>query len=163
MKSWQVESRKKIVEPSEIKTFVKKLRGKKVATLNGAFDLLHAGHLDIIYKASQKADVLIVALNSDHSIKKYKDPRRPIIPLKYRLLSVAAIGFVDYVTYFHEKDPRRLLEKIKPDVHVNGKEYGINCLEKEVVEKYGGKICLVGHSIKLSTSYIIKKIKRCEK
>jgi len=76
----------------------------------------------MIHQASLQADVLIVALNSDNSIQKYKSPKRPIIPLIYRLRMMAALDFVDYVTSFEETDPRELLKRIKPHVHVNGAE-----------------------------------------
>lgn len=119
---------------------------------------MHAGHLEIIYQASLVADILIVALNSDSSIKKYKSPNRPIIPLEERLKMMAALQFVDYVTWFDETDPIALLEKIKPDVHVNGAEYGAKCIEADTVKKHGGRVEIVQLVPGLSTSEIIKKI-----
>lgn len=153
----------KWIDPSALEERIKELKksGKKIATLNGSFDLLHAGHLRILYEASCQADVLIVALNSDESIKKYKSPLRPIIPLRSRLEMIAALDFVDYVTSFEETDPRALLEKIQPAVHVNGAEYGENCMEAEVVKKYGGRVHVVSLVPSLSTSHIIEKIKTC--
>ena len=106
-----------------------------------------------------QADRLIVALNSDLSIQKYKGTDRPIIPLNYRLEMMAALEFVDYVTWFDETDPRLILEKIKPDIHVNGAEYGIDCIEAETVKTHGGKIHLVDRIPSLATSAIIEKIK----
>lgn len=149
-----------IISPESLPDLVKKLRKekKKIATLNGSFDLLHAGHLYILTEAKKQGDVLIVALNSDASIQKYKHPSRPIIPLKYRLEMLDALSCVDYVTWFDETDPRAILEKIAPDCHVNGAEYGENCIEKETVEKLGGKIYLVPRIEGLATSTIIKKI-----
>lgn len=122
---------------------------------------MHAGHLQILYEASLQGEVLIVALNTDASIKKYKSEKRPIIPLKYRIQQIAALEFVDYVTYFEETDPRNILSLIQPDVHVNGSEYGQNCIEAEIVKKNGGKIYIVDLVPSLSTSNIIEKIK-CE-
>ena len=150
----------KWVDPSRIEEHVQSFKneGKTIATLNGSFDLLHAGHLHMIYEASQQADILIVALNSDSSIKKYKSPLRPIIPLESRLRLMAALEFVDYVTMFEETDPRALLAKIKPHVHVNGAEYGAHCIEADVVLQHGGKIHIVELIPGLSTSAIIKKI-----
>jgi rfaE bifunctional protein nucleotidyltransferase chain/domain len=133
-------------------------KGRTIATLNGSFDLLHAGHLHIIYEASKQADTLIVALNSDHSIQQYKSIHRPIISLDYRLQMMAALGFVDYVTWFDETDPRALLNLIKPDVHVNGADYGENCIEAEVIKQNGGRLHLVGLVPGLSTTQITKKI-----
>lgn len=119
---------------------------------------MHAGHLHIIFEASQVADLLIVALNSDRSIQQYKSPLRPIVSLEYRLQMMAALEFVDYVTWFEETDPRQLLSVIKPDVHVNGAEYGENCIEAETVKAHGGKLHIVPLIPGLSTSQILKKI-----
>lgn len=80
--------------------------------------MLHAGHLEILYEASRQADLLVVALNTDESIKQYKSPLRPIIPLVYRLQMMATLEFVSYVTWFDETDPRRVLSVIKPSVQV---------------------------------------------
>lgn len=158
--SWLEASKAKILNPSDLIKRVEKLRqeGKTIATLNGSFDLMHAGHLHMIYEASKAADVLIMALNTDRSIQQYKSPDRPIIPLEYRLQMVAALGFVDFVTWFDETDPCTLLEMIKPDVHVNGAEYGENCIEADVVKANGGKLKIVELVPGLSTSQIIKKI-----
>lgn len=150
----------KWIEPSEVvsKALALKKEGKTIATLNGSFDLLHAGHLHIIYEASQQADVLLVALNTDSSIQKYKSPKRPIVSLQYRARMMAALGFVDYVTCFDETDPRVILGKIRPHVHVNGAEYGADCIEAEVVKSHGGEIHIVHLIPGLSTSNLIKKI-----
>ncbi len=152
---------KKLVEPERLEETVRALRSEKktIATLNGSFDLLHAGHLFIIHEASKQADCLIVALNSDASIRMYKSPDRPLIALQHRLEMMAALSFVSYVTWFDETDPRALLSKIKPDVHVNGAEYGENCIEADVVKANGGRLHLVRRIPSLSTSAIIEKIK----
>lgn len=142
------------------KLSIERQQGKTVATLNGSFDLLHAGHLYILFEASKTADILVVALNTDASIQRYKSPTRPIIPLKYRLQAMAAIEFVDYVTWFDEDDPRRLIEMIRPDVHVNGAEYGENCIEAKTVRDVGGHLYLVPKIEGLSTSAIVEKIQR---
>ena len=157
---WSSYWKTKFIEPEKIEAAIQDLRrqNKTIATINGSFDLMHAGHLHILFEASKVADILIVALNSDASIKQYKSPSRPIISLNDRLQMIAALGFVDYVTSFEEVDPRALLEKIKPDVHVNGVEYGDNCIEAEVVKKHGGKLHLVDRVEGLATSEIIKKI-----
>jgi len=139
-----------------------KKQGRTIATLNGSFDLLHAGHLQIIYEGSLQADVLVVALNSDSSIRQYKSPYRPIIALEHRLRMMAALAFVDFVTSFEETDPRALLSKIKPDVHVNGAEYGQDCIEAEVVRANGGRIHIVSLVPGLSTSAILKKVRQTE-
>jgi rfaE bifunctional protein nucleotidyltransferase chain/domain len=160
MQSWKTYSQTKYIDPKNLSAKVNELRaaGKSIATLNGSFDLMHAGHLHIVFEASQVCDVLIVALNTDRSIQEYKSPKRPIVPLEYRLQMMAALGFVDYVTWFDETDPRRILGEIKPDVHVNGAEYGENCIEAPVVKENGGRIHIVKLVPGLSTSQILKKI-----
>ena len=154
--------REKIIDPQEIEGVVSILRkeGKTIATLNGSFDLLHAGHLYIISEAKKTADILFVTLNSDESIKLYKSEMRPIIPLKYRLEMMAALEFVDLLTWFHEIDPRSILNRIKPNVHVNGIEYGKNCIESETVIANGGRLHLVDRIPSLSTSDVVSKIQQ---
>lgn len=159
-KTFEEEASLKIVPPDLLEQRVGELRskGKTIATLNGSFDLMHAGHLEMIYQASCQADVLIIALNTDHSIQQYKSALRPIIPLESRMKLMAALEMVDYITWFDETDPRQILSLIKPDVHVNGAEYGENCIEAEVVKAHGGKIHIVQLIPGMSTSQIIKKI-----
>lgn len=157
----QVEYQQKIIDPDKILQLTKKLKkeGKRVVSLNGSFDLLHAGHLFIIYSAKNQGDILIVALNSDESIKQYKGSSRPIIPLKYRMEMMAAIEAVDFVTFFHETTPIEILKKIHPDIHVNGVEYGKECVEAKIVRELGAELYLVDRIPSLSTSSIITKIK----
>ena len=159
---WSKACQKKILSPESLEETVATLRkaGKSIATLNGSFDLMHAGHLHMIFEASKVGDVLIVALNTDRSIQHYKSPLRPIVPLEYRLQMMAAIEFVDYVSYFDELDPCAFLEKVKPDVHVNGAEYGENCIEADTVKKHGGRIKIVNLVPGLSTSQILAKVKQ---
>lgn len=121
--------------------------------------MLHAGHLYIVHQASLQADRLIIALNSDASIKRYKGPKRPIIALEYRLSMVAALEFVDYVTWFEEEDPCQVLSLIRPHVHVNGAEYGENCIEAATLKQNGGRLHLVERIPSLATSEIIKTIR----
>lgn len=160
--SWKEYSQSKMLPPNTLEEKIEQLREEKktIATLNGSFDLLHAGHMYMIYEASKRADVLIVAVNSDASVKAYKSLKRPIIPLCYRLEMLSAVQFIDFLTWFDETDPRQILEKIKPDVHVNGMEYGENCIEAEVVKKHGGHLHLVDRIPGLSTSEILESIKR---
>lgn len=157
---WHQAWRHKLLDPNSLRDNVAAIRshGHSIATLNGSFDLLHAGHLHILYEAAQQASCLIVALNSDASIRRYKSPDRPIIPLQYRLELIAAIEWVDYVTWFEEDDPRLLLATIKPDVHVNGAEYGVECIEAQVVHDGGGRLHIVELIDGLSTSAIVAKL-----
>ncbi len=161
MQFWKDQHRQKLVAPENLSVWAEEMReqGKTIATLNGSFDLFHSGHLQILYEASQQADILLVALNTDASIKSYKSPSRPIIPLEERLQVIAALGFVDFVTWFDDTNPINLLEKVCPDIHVNGTEYGESCIEAETVKRCGGKIHIVELLPGLSTSDIIEKIK----
>lgn len=157
--TWQQKWRDKLLEPGTIEERIATLRshGATIATLNGSFDILQAGHLHILYEASKVADILVVALNTDRSIQQYKSLDRPIVPLEWRLQIIAAIAWVDYVTYFDETDPCALLERIRPDVHVNGAEYGMNCIEAETVLRHG-RLHMVDRIPGLATSDIIGKI-----
>lgn len=162
IKVWPAHTHQKIIDPDDMEKVANQLRqeGKTIATLNGSFDLLHAGHLKVIHEAKKQADVLFMALNSDESIKQYKSSTRPIIPLQYRLEMISALQDVDYVTWFHELDPKLLISRIRPDVHVNGSEYGTDCIEAEVVKEVGARLHIVKLVPGLSTSNIIDKIKQ---
>jgi D-glycero-beta-D-manno-heptose 1-phosphate adenylyltransferase len=162
LKLWSMAYKEKLIVPEQLEEKVEELKaqGLSIVTLNGSFDLLHAGHLQIIYEASQVGAILIVALNSDASIKQYKSPKRPIIPLEQRLQVMAALEFVDFVTWFEETDPRELLSIIKPTVHVNGAEYGKDCIEAAIVKEHGGHVHVVSLVPSLSTSAIIHKIQQ---
>jgi len=151
---------KKIIDPKDISGLITLLRKdrKTIATLNGSFDLLHAGHLYIIEEAKKSADILIMLLNTDNSIKGYKGPDRPIISLNHRLELISALQNVDYVSYFDEATPISILSRIKPNVHVNGAEYGTKCIESDIVKTHGGVIKIVPLVPGLSTSNIIDKI-----
>jgi D-beta-D-heptose 7-phosphate kinase / D-beta-D-heptose 1-phosphate adenosyltransferase len=130
--------------------------GKRIVTINGSFDLLHAGHLHIIREASRQGDALIVGLNSDASVRRYKGPSRPLIAEGYRAELLLALRFVDYVHVFDEPDPIAFLEEVRPDVHVNGAEYGAECVEASVVARYGGRLHLVDRIDGLSTTAILE-------
>ena len=165
IKDWEKEIKKKIIDPQKLIELSQAIKeqNKTIVSLNGSFDLMHAGHLYFIFEAKKQGDILIVALNSDASIKKYKNKNRPIVHLSCRLQMMAAIEFVDYVTWFDEIDPREVIKKIRPDVHVNGKEYTKDCIEKEIVKQVGARLHLVERVGKgvLSTSDIIKRINKC--
>lgn len=150
----------KIISLKEIPSLKEQLQGKSLATLNGSFDLMHAGHLYILQEAAKTADVLLLAVNSDASVKRYKGPEKPIIPLQERMQMLAAIGFVDYVCAFEEDTPCEFLKLARPDVHVNGAEYGSDCVEAKTVEEIGAKLHLVKRIPGLASSDIIKKIQK---
>lgn len=133
-------------------------RGKRIVTVNGSFDVLHAGHLYILNQARQQGDVLIVGLNSDESVRSYKGTSRPIVPERQRAEMLLALRAVDYVHIFDEQNPIAFLDELHPDVHVNGAEYGENCVERDVVVRNGGRIHLVDRIPALSTSAIVGRL-----
>jgi rfaE bifunctional protein nucleotidyltransferase chain/domain len=151
---------KKIKTREEIAEIADRLRkdAKKVVTCNGSFDIMHIGHIKFLQEAREQGDALIVGLNSDASVKRYKSSDRPINPQECRAEFLAALECVDYVTLFDETDPIALLSVIKPDVHVNGIEYGEDCIEAETVRQNGGRLHLVPLFKDYSTTNMIKKI-----
>ncbi len=135
-----------------------KNEGKIIVTTNGSFDLLHYGHVFSLKESKKQGDILVVGINSDSSVKKYKSDKRPIIPEKYRARVIASLEFVDYVFVFNETNPINFIEKIKPDIHTNSVEYGENCVEKDTVINNGGKLYLLKKCKNISTTKIINKI-----
>ena len=134
-------------------------KGKRLVTVNGSFDILHSGHLYILNRARQLGEILIVGLNSDASVSSYKGPDRPIVPERQRAEMLLALRMVDYVHIFDEPDPIAFLQEINPDVHVNGPEYGENCIEGETVRRGGGIVHIVGHIPGLSTSRLVDAVR----
>jgi len=134
-------------------------RRKRIVTVNGSFDVLHNGHLHILNEARQRGDVLIVGLNSDASVRSYKGPTRPIVTERRRADMLLALRVVDYVHIFDEADPIAFLEQVRPDVHVNGSEYGEDCIESETVRRGGGTIHIVQRLPGLSTSGLLDALR----
>ncbi len=151
----------KIINRKELVRICEKIRdeGKNIVTCNGSFDLFHFGHLTFLNEAKEQGDVLIVGLNSDNSIKKYKSEDRPIISEEARSHILAALEIVNFVHIFDETTPDAFLEIVKPDIHVNGAEYSEECIEAETVKKNGGKIYLVKRRDGFSTTELIAKVK----
>lgn len=139
-----------------------KREGKKIVTTNGCFDLFHIGHLKSLETAKTYGDLLIVGVNSDRSVRINKSPGKPIIPAKERAEIIAALAAVDYVFIFNSKTASPWIKKIKPHFHAKGADRKIEqIIERDVIEKNGGKIILTPH-IK-STTEIIKRIKKIQK
>jgi len=133
-------------------------KGKRIVTINGSFDILHNGHLHILNEARQQGDVLIVGLNSDTSVRSNKGFDRPIVPERRRAEMLLALRMVDYVHVFDEADPIAFIRELNPDVHVNGSEYGDNCIESETVISGGGRVHIVARIPGLSTSNLVGKM-----
>jgi rfaE bifunctional protein nucleotidyltransferase chain/domain len=154
----------KIVDRSEIPALVERLRaeGKTIVTFNGSFDVLHAGHIRCLREAKEQGDVLIVPLNSDVSIRSYKGKTRPIVAEGDRAETLAALECVDYVVLFDDIVPMGIISEIRPDVHCNGADWGPCCIEKEEVEKGGGRVHILEWAPGRSTSELLKRIRSLE-
>ncbi len=136
-----------------------KWAGKKVVFTNGCFDLLHGGHVRLFHEARKKGDVLIVALNSDASVRRLKGPSRPIFPLKERFEILAALADVDYLTSFGEATPQKIIAALLPDVLVKGGDWGPNeIVGRAEVEAAGGRVARIRYYEGHSTSSIIRRI-----
>jgi len=139
-----------------------KVEGNVVVTTNGCFDVLHLGHLRYLQAARQLGDLLVVAVNSDSSVRQLKGENRPLVPEAERAEMLAGLECVNYVVIFPELTPIALLSELKPSIHVKGGTYKLEQLvEREVVEKNGGKV-IVGLNVPgKSTTNLIKVI--CER
>lgn len=133
--------------------------GKTIVTTNGCFDILHVGHVRYLQKTKTFADISLVALNSDVSVKKIKGPDRPINNENDRAEILCALSCVDYVVMFDESSPEQLLVEIKPDVHTKGADYTVETLpEAKAIMENGGKIEFISFVEGKSTTSVIEKI-----
>jgi D-beta-D-heptose 7-phosphate kinase/D-beta-D-heptose 1-phosphate adenosyltransferase len=132
--------------------------GRILVFTNGAFDILHPGHVQYLDWARRQGDALCVGLNSDKSVKSYKDKRRPINPQAGRARVLAALECVDYVVIFDEPEPLDLIKAIIPDVLVKGKDWAHYVSGRDIVEKHGGRVALAEMAEGCSTSGTINKI-----
>jgi rfaE bifunctional protein nucleotidyltransferase chain/domain len=134
--------------------------GKSIAFANGVFDVLHVGHVRYLQDASKEADILIVGVNSDESVRALKGEGRPVTNERERAEIVSAIRGVSYVTIFHDSSPARLIAVLKPDVHCKGTDYTADTVpERDVVLAYGGRIAICGDPKEHSTSAILRKMR----
>jgi len=125
---------------------------------NGAFDILHAGHVTYLDFARKQGDALVVGLNSDASVKRYKGDKRPVNAQHDRALVIAALECVDYVVIFDEDEPKQLIAEILPDVLVKGSDWAHYVSGRDIVEANGGKVVLADMVSGKSTSGTIQKI-----
>ena len=136
-----------------------KQANKKVVFTNGCFDILHAGHVDYLSKAKAAGDVLIVALNSDKSVKNIKGEKRPIVNGKERAFIMANLKPVDYVTFFDEDTPAKIISELIPDVLIKGADWDINkIIGKDIVEANGGEVKTIEFINFQSTTNIIETV-----
>jgi len=157
----------KILSRENLRERIETLRGagKKVVFTNGCFDILHIGHVKYLNRAKGLGDILVLALNSDSSVKSIKGPTRPVVPQDERAYIMASLDMVDYVTIFDEDTPLELIEYIEPDILVKGGDWSQDTVVgRKSVEKRGGKVVIIpqfSESLKdypASTTNIIKKI-----
>ena len=150
----------KIVTLDQLLPIVKKLKqeGKTIVTNNGSYDIIHIGHILGLFESKKQGDILIIGVNSDSSVKGYKGPKRPINPQEWRVRTLAALQCVDYVFTFDEPVPMPWLEKIQPDIHTNGSEYGTECIEAQTLKKIGARLHLLPMVEGVKTTALIDKI-----
>jgi rfaE bifunctional protein nucleotidyltransferase chain/domain len=151
-----------IVTEAELTTIVEteRARGRSIAFANGVFDVLHVGHVRYLQEAAAVADVLIVAVNADESVRRIKGEGRPVMNEAERAELISAIRGVGYVTIFRESSPARLLGVLKPDFHCKGTDYTPESVpEADVVRAYGGKVVITGDPKDHSTTAILEKMR----
>jgi len=134
--------------------------GRTVALANGCFDVLHVGHVRYLAAARAEADVLVVGVNADASVRRLKGPGRPLTPEADRAVMVAALESVDHVVVFPEDDVGALLLALRPDVHCKGTDYTADTVpEREVVRSYGGRVAIVGDPKDHDTRRLIERVR----
>jgi rfaE bifunctional protein nucleotidyltransferase chain/domain len=133
--------------------------GKTIVLANGCFDLIHAGHIRYLREAKKRGDILVVALNSDSSVRKLKGRGRPILPERERAKILASFSDVDYLLIFDDPNVEKILLSLKPDIHAKGSDYTKKSVpERRTVLGYGGKIAIAGGPKIRSTSQVIPRL-----
>jgi rfaE bifunctional protein nucleotidyltransferase chain/domain len=149
----------KILERPELRARVEHWRraGERIILANGNFDLLHVGHVRYLRGAKELGGKLVVAINSDESVRTLKGAGRPVMPAEERAEIVAALADVDAVVIFPELDVRALIREIRPDIQAKGTDYTVDSVpERDAVAEYGGRVAIVGDPKNHSTSEIIR-------
>ena len=152
-----------VLSLSQLLSTVRRLRrqGRTIAFTNGCFDLLHVGHLDVLERVKQKADCLIVGLNSDSSVRRLKGQGRPLVPAGERARLLAALKPVDYVILFSEETPLKLIRAIRPNLLAKGGDWRPDqIVGQKIVSSSGGRILVVPFRKNHSTSGIVRRIQR---
>ena len=148
------------VEALERELAARKAKGQTVVFTNGAFDLLHVGHLRTLQGARALGGCLVVALNSDASVRKAKGPGRPVVPEGERAELLCGLSCVDYVLLFDTPTVEPLLLRLKPDIHAKGTDYTAETVpERAAVLSYGGRIAITGDPKDHSTTEIARRIR----
>jgi D-glycero-beta-D-manno-heptose 1-phosphate adenylyltransferase len=151
----------KLLEEAKVLVKSWQNQGEKVVFTNGCFDLLHLGHVDYLEKARSLGDRLVIGLNTDDSVSRFKGPERPLQDQQSRARILAALQFVDAVVFFNEDTPLNLISELLPNVLVKGSDYlAENIVGADVVKKAGGKVETIDFVPGYSTTRIVEKIKR---
>ncbi len=150
----------KLIDFNEITTFRAKWRaeGRKVVFTNGCFDILHLGHVTYLSWARSQGDLLVVGVNSDASVRRNKGPKRPIVSEQDRAALLLSLRCVDFVCFFDEDTPYRLISKILPDVLVKGRDWAGHVVGSDIVEAAGGSVRLADLVAGHSTTGIIERV-----
>jgi rfaE bifunctional protein nucleotidyltransferase chain/domain len=149
----------KILKRGEARERVEQWRssGERIVLANGNFDLLHVGHVRYLRGAKELGGKLIVAINSDESVRALKGDGRPVMPAEERAEIVAALADVDAVVIFPELDVRALIRELRPDIQAKGTDYTVDSVpERDTLAEYGGRVAIVGDAKDHSTSEIIR-------
>ena len=152
----------KIVSQDELirLTAREKSAGRRVVFTNGCFDLIHPGHVRCLTDARALGDVLIVAVNSDRSVRGNKGPERPLVPERDRAEVLAALASVDYVTIFDEPTPRELISRVLPSILVKGADWALDQVAgREEVEAAGGRVVSIPLAPGYSTTNLVQRIR----
>jgi D-glycero-beta-D-manno-heptose 1-phosphate adenylyltransferase len=158
----------KSLEESKLLVRYWQAKGEKVVFTNGCFDLLHLGHVDYLEKARNLGDRLVIGLNTDDSVSRFKGPERPLQDQQSRARILAALQFVDAVVFFNEDTPLNLISELLPNILVKGSDYSAEANDhsaeyivgSDVVKKAGGKVETIDFVPGYSTTRIVEKIKR---
>jgi D-beta-D-heptose 7-phosphate kinase/D-beta-D-heptose 1-phosphate adenosyltransferase len=157
---WNVSDKVKSLDELKVLTAAEKADGKIVVFTNGCFDLLHRGHVHLLREAKALGDLLVVAVNSDRSVKMIKGPGRPIVSETDRLELIAAMEMVNYVLLFDEPDPYNSVSILRPNIIVKGGDWSVaGVVGGDLVQKNGGKVVVVPYLKGFSTTAIIAKIR----
>lgn len=153
----------KILDRESLRAKLDGLRaqGKKIAFTNGCFDILHVGHVRYLREAKKTADILVLALNSDSSVRSIKGEKRPLVTESERAEVLAALEFIDFVTIFPELTPLELINFLRPDVLIKGGDWPENkVVGREEVRQWGGRVAIIPEVEGKSTTNVVEKIIR---
>jgi rfaE bifunctional protein nucleotidyltransferase chain/domain len=133
--------------------------GTRVVFTNGCFDILHAGHVDLLTRAAKHGDILVLGLNSDTSVRSIKGSKRPVNSERHRAFVLAGLGVIDYVILFDEDTPYNLISSVRPDILIKGGDWSVdNIVGRDIVEGNGGKVLSLPLLPGYSTTDLLKRI-----